>query len=244
MSKDKSALKIIDKNHKLIIRAGSDFAEKASNTKEILSQLEKAEDKKVRIFLSAKTKNYESTYFLIRQKVIDLCLEDVQILPSNESGPVFRQQLDEDGNYFLSTNTHNISIKNDGNETLYIRFNKKEKTISNSKEAKEIISTIQMAEPEKITFFFSRAEKESHENYLKRIKHLENYFITRIIPLYDIKEILFFVNTDNEPILSSHYCRQDGSKLLTCLEQKNLCVKVSHQNAVNTICEDTQNTKS
>ena len=238
MSQNKSGIKIVETDDKLYIKAGEAFAEKASYTKEILQRLEMETIKKVSILLSPKSKNFQNTFFLIRNKIIEERLENAQILLTSQSGPCFKQRVDENGNLCLTTRHYSLhSTLDKGN--LSIHFSRGGKIYANEEVGKEIISIINLEKPQKVSILFVRADNEKHEAYAKRIKNLQHYFIREAVELYSVKQFDFLVATKDKPMLISSYSRPEGSFALICSEEKQMPVKhFKHKRNIDAVYED------
>ena len=224
MSQNKSGIKIVETDDKLLIRAGESFAEKASFTKEILQHLELASPKKVSILLSPKSKSFQDTFFLIRQKIIEERLENAQILLTSQSGNCFKQRIDENGKLYLTTRTYSLH-SDPNNGVLSVHLTRGGKVFANEDIAKEIYMAIALEKAQQVDFVFVRAENEKHEAYIKRIKNLENYFIRQAVELYSVKQFNFSVGTKDRPMLISSYSRLTDSFALICTEEHPLPVK-------------------
>ena len=244
MSQNKSGIKIVETEAKLMICGGEGFCEKASATKEILHSLEADRTRPVSILLSPKSKNFQDTFFLIRHKIMTERLKHAQILLTSHSGTSFKQIIDENNNLYISTRDYTLH-SNPVSGKLSIKMTHSGKVFANEDIAKEITSAIALEKPQKVDIFFVRGENEKHDAYVKRIKNLENYFISKATELYSIKQLRFSIGTKGSSMLISSYTRSNDSFALLCEEQhkipekhskhKRILASIITENKTNTI---------
>ena len=224
MSQDKSGIKITETDDKVMIRGGENFAEKASATKEILQHLELDSQKKVSVLLSTKTKNFQSTYFLIRQKIIEERLEDVQLFLTNHSGASFRQRVDEEDRLHIQTKDY-VLHSNPYKKSIYIHTTQSGKVFANESVAKEIKTALALEKPSDVTFHFSKGKNEKHDAYVKRIQNLMQYFMREAIELYSINQLNFSIGSQDAPERICTCVRNEGSLALICVDKIDLNMK-------------------
>ena len=212
MGNNKKGVQFFNDKDQLIILAKDNFSEQASMTSEILKQLQLDEVKHVRIHLSSKTKNFQSTYFKIRQTVIEQKLEDAKILVN--SHPRFKQMILLNG--IRSVATPAFSLESSSKE-LKVKLSEREKVFANSAEAKEIAGLIALDAPQVFNIYMAQAVDEKEEAFKKRARDLQHFFVQRLTPAFNVQHAVFYMKTKKQPhfqVASSYMRRAENMQLV------------------------------